>query len=229
MSPEEIDEWYDRIKSEHEMFLSKYGVKLPARNSAEALWLVFLRKHLGKAVHKDTISSFVHTVRVDFGKDQQVRHLAEKGWYVLNKGEKIPNSEDLVVSGYHVLFSMESPKPTFIFKSLKRAGRIGARNFEELKAVYDFRCATCGSKENCPNFLEPDKKTTLQRGHMNPHKSLTSENTIPQCQVCNGIYLDDYVFDEKGRVKAVASVRPVLRSEREVQEEIKKKLQELSG
>lgn len=224
MSPDEIDNWYGVLENEYKTNLAKYGVKFPPRNSTKTLWLVFLRKNIGTLVHKDTISSFVATVKTKAGKDQQVRHLASDGWYILNKGDKFPDQKEIVPSGYHILITTESPKPTFLFKSLKRAGRIAARDFGELKATYGFRCATCGSQEGKPHLLEPDKRTQLQQGHMNPHKKLTIENSIPQCQVCNGVYLDDYEFDAKGRVIAVASPKPVLRADKEVQKEILKKL-----
>ncbi len=224
MSPKEIAGWYEKLKKEHSIYLAKYGVKFPKKNTTKALWLIFLRKYQGRPIHKDTISSFVETVLPKAGKDQQVRHLAADGWYVLNRGDKVPKKSNTVASGYHMLITIESPKPTFLFKSLKRAGRLAAKDFEQLKAVYDFRCATCGSQEGKPNFLEPDKRTALQQGHMNPNKSLTLENSIPQCQVCNGVYKDDYVFDAKGRVVAVASSRPVLKADKNVQEDIRKAL-----
>jgi hypothetical protein len=224
MSPDEIKNWYEKLKDEWELNLSKYSVIFPKPNVVKALWLIFLRKYQGKLVHKDTISSFVQTVIPKAGKDQQVRHLASDGWYVLNRGDKIPNKNEIVPGGYHVLITTESPKPTFLFKSLKRAGRIAAEDFSQLKAVYDFRCATCGSQEGKPNLLEPDKRTSLQQGHMNPAKSLNLQNSIPQCQVCNGVYQDDFVFDVKGRVIAVASPRPVLKADKYVREEIKKAL-----
>jgi hypothetical protein len=224
MSPQERETWYEKLKDEYETNLSKYGVVFPAPDSQKALWLIFLRKNLGIFVHKDTISSFVHSVFPAAGKDQQVRHLAADGWYVLNRGDQLPDSKENVESGWHVLITTERPKPTFQFKSMKRAGRLSAKNFNQLKIVYDSRCATCGSQEGKPNLLEPDKSTRLQEGHMDPHKELTLDNTIPQCQVCNQIYQEDYVFDKKGRVVAVASVKPVLRADKNVKEEIKKVL-----
>lgn len=225
MSPDEIGSWYRKLEKEHRTYLVGYGVKFPSKNSTKALWLIFLRKYQGKLVHKDTISSFVSTIHPKAGKDQQVRHLASDGWYVLNKGDKFPEQKETVPSGYHILITTENPKPTFIFKSLKRAGRMSAKNFGQLKAVYGFRCATCGSQEQKPNFLEPSKKTVLQQGHMDPHQPLTLKNTIPQCQVCNGVYLDEYVFDTKGRVTAVASIKPVLRANKELRKQIKEAFQ----
>lgn len=224
MSMEEIDEWYSKLKKEHETYLEKYGVKLPGKTSSKALWLIFLRKNIKKLIHKDTISAFVQTIIPTSGKDQQVRHLASDGWYVLNKGDKIPDTKktETVPSGYHVLITTENPKPTFLFKSIKRAGRLSAENFDQLKITYDNRCATCGSKEGKPHFTEPDKVTVLQQGHMDPNKTLSLDNSIPQCQVCNGVYQDDYVFNEKGRVTAVASPKPVLKASTNIIEEIKK-------
>ncbi len=126
--------------------------------------------------------------------------------------------------GYHVLLTTDSPKPSFIYKSLKRAGRMGAKSFQDLKAVYDFRCATCGSQEGKPHFLDADKRTQLQQGHMNPLKPLTLTNTIPQCQVCNQVYQDQYVFNEKGRVVAVASVEPVRNADAPIKQRIREYL-----
>ena len=209
MSPEEIANRSATITDEHETYLKKYGVTLPRTGSLPFLWLVYLRKYKGQLVHKDTISSFIATIDATAGKDQQIRHLAEKGRYVLNKGEKLLNEDAIVPSGYHTLVTTESPKPSFLYKSLKRAGRMGARSFDDLKAVYDFRCVTCGSQEGKPHLLESDKRTSLQQGHMNPLKPLALANTIPQCQVCNQVYQDRYVFNEKGRAIAVASVDPV--------------------
>lgn len=220
MSPEEVATWQEKLRNEHDTYLNAYHVKLPKAGSANALWLAYLRKHQGRLVHKDTISAFVNSVNPKSGKDQQVRHLARAGWYVLNKGDKIPQQDEKIPSGYHMLVTTENPKPDFLFKALKRAGRIAAKNFDQLKAVYDWRCRTCGSQEGKPHFLEPSQRTQLQQGHMDPHKKLTLDNSIPQCQLCNQTYQDDYAFNDKGRVVAVASPKPVLRACPEIQNEI---------
>jgi hypothetical protein len=220
----EIQEIYDLLTKEHAEYLAPYGVSMPTRDSIKALWLVFLRKYQGILVHKDKISDFVSSVMPHSGKDQQVRHLGAGGWYVLNKGEKIQNEEERVPVGYHVLITSESPKPSFLYKALKRAGRVSARNFDQLKAVYGFRCATCGSVEGKPHLFDPSVRTELQKAHMEPSKELTLENTIPQCQLCNQAYLDDFRFDEKGRTVAVASMRPVRAASTEVRQMIYEEL-----
>jgi len=224
MSPEEIERWWMEIEKEYDTHLKQYRVSLPKKGSLSALWLVFLKKNEGKMVHKDTISAFVNSVKPNSGKDQQVRHLASKGWNILNKGDKLPKEDLTVPSGYHILVTTENPKPSFLFKALKRAGRISAQNFEQLKITYDNRCATCGSQEGKPHLLDPTQRTKLQQGHMNPSMPLSLDNSIPQCQLCNQVYQDDYVFNEKGRIIAVASVRPVLKADKRVQEDIKKEL-----
>lgn len=147
--------------------------------------------------------------------------MAAKGWYILNKGDKLPDEDETMPSGYHMLVTTEAPKPTFLFRALKRSGRLAAGNFGELKAVYDFRCATCGSQEGKPHFIEPDKRTALQQGHMDPFAPLSLKNTIPQCQICNQVYQDRYVFDEKGRVTAVANIEPVRAAKPQVQDQIR--------
>jgi hypothetical protein len=95
----------------------------------------------------------------------------------------------------------------FYYRTFKRVGRVGAKNFEELKAVFGFRYVTCGSQEGKPHLLEPDKRTELQKGHMNPYKFLTLDNIIPQCQLCNRLYKDNFVFNEKERIVTVAFCR----------------------
>lgn len=221
MPPEEIQKWWTTVVLEHDLYLDQFGVSLPKENTAGMLWLAFLRKYQGILVHKDTIAEFVSSVLPELGRDQQVRHLAAKGWFILNKGDKIPGEDATIPSGYHVLITTEQPKPNFLWKALKRAGRISAQNFDQLKAVYDFRCATCGSQEGKPHLLEQNQRTKLQQGHMNPHKELSLNNSIPQCQLCNQVYKDDYVFNDKGRVTTVASIDPVLRADDEVLDEIK--------
>ncbi len=154
MTPEELEVLFGVLKMDYEIHLKAYNVSFPKRDSIKLLWLIFLKKHEGKLIHKDTISAFVNKIKPKSGKDQQVRHLASDGWYVLNKGDKLMNEDSTVPSGYHVLITTESPKPSFLWKSMKRAGRISAQNFEQLKITYDLRCATCGSQEGKPHICE---------------------------------------------------------------------------
>ena len=68
--------------------------------------------------------------------DQQVRHPVRDGWNVENIG-----------NGYHRLNDPRRPSATFTTDRTRRQGRLSAQSFDELKAVYGNRCASCGSAE----------------------------------------------------------------------------------
>ncbi len=219
MSTDEIKSRYDELTSLHQQHLRRYDVRMPAEGSNKALHLIYLHKHVRKLVHKDTVSAFVRSVKPNAGADQQVRHLAADGWNVLNRGNAIDENE-IVPPGYHMLRDVTTVKPDFLHRRLRRVGRVAATSFEELKAVYDFRCVTCGSREGGHLPLNPDAIVELQQGHMHPNRPLTLDNTIPQCQYCNQTYQDNFVFDQNGRVQALFNPNFILRSEQAVQEAI---------
>ena len=187
---------------------------------AKELQLIFLYKYIHCFVHKDIVSKFVRQYKPHAALDQQVRHLGTQLlWYVLNKRAKVPDKDETVPSGYHYLVSIETPNPKAVAIALKRSGRIAAKNFEDLKIVYGKKCATCG--------IEEGKKDTrnglivsLQKGHMNPRKALSLDNTIPQCQYCNQQYKDYFCFNEYGRVIAVNNPYILLKSPRDIQDEM---------
>jgi hypothetical protein len=225
LSEEELERLYDQLLNEYHDNLEAFHVKMPTKGTSKAIWLVVLFKYIGKLVHKNSISTIVSRYIPNAGKDQQVRHISADGWFVLNKGDgwEIDNRiVESIPSGYHILKTTKSPKANFLHKKLKRAGRLSAQNFQQLKIVYGNRCATCGSEEGKPNRLDPSKSTELQEAHMDPFLPLTLKNTIPQCQVCNQAYLEDFVFDDKGRCITIASVRPVLKAHKGVLSELKK-------
>jgi len=184
------------------------------------LQIVFLYKYAKCLVHKDAVSAFVRQYIPTAALDQQVRHLGSQlGWYVLNRGNKIPDTDESVPSGYNYLVSIEIPNPKIIALAVKRAGRVSARNFSELKIAYSNKCATCGIEEG-----KQDPRTggivSLQQGHMDPRKPLTLSNTIPQCAYCNQTYLDYFCFNEHGRVISVNNPVILLKSPRDVQDEM---------
>ena len=55
------------------------------------------------------------------------------------------------------------------------------------------------------------------------------DNIIPQCQFCNRAYRRDFVFDSRGRARAVADVGPVQRAHRTVQRKIWELLRQRFG
>lgn len=159
----EIRKLHSKLIFSYETYLKNYGVKklwdddIPSDCKdeefisfidAKELQLIFLYKHLNCFVHKDMVSAFVRKFIKNAALDQQVRHLGSQYfWYVLNKGAKIPNADITVPSGYNYLVSIEVPNPKAVAEALKRTGRLGAKNFAELKLAYGNKCATCGIEE----------------------------------------------------------------------------------
>ena len=238
ISDKEIRELHDKIVSAYNTYLSQYDVKplwneesvthyetlsdseLVKRLDGKELQLIFLCKYARKLVHKDAVSAFVRSHIPSAALDQQVRHLGTQlGWNVLNKGSKIPDLDIKVPSGYHYLVSLETPNPSRIASALKRAGRLAAKNFEQLKIAYDKKCATCGIEEGKKDVRD-GSIVSLQQGHMTPRLQLTLENTIPQCSYCNQTYQDYFVFNEYGRVIAVNNPVILLSSPKNIQDEM---------
>ena len=120
-----------------------------------------------------------------------------------------------VQPGEYRLISLEEAYPGF--NSQRRVDLSSPDYWEQLKAAYGYRCACCGSKEGEPNFNWPDTITVLQKGHMDPTKALGPGNLIPQCVKCNQPARDFWIFDDKGRVVAVANPQVIDRSSESVQ------------
>lgn len=231
----EIREIHNEIVLSYNRSLKDYGVRklwnddIPTDCSdeefvsfldAKELQLIFLYKYLKCLVHKDVVSAFVRKHIPSAALDQQVRHLGSQYlWFVLNKGAKIPDTDEKVPSGYNYLLSIEVANPIAVASALKRTGRLGAKNFVELKLAYSSKCATCGIEEGKKDTRN-EQIVVLQQGHMNPRHRLTLDNTIPQCQYCNQTYKDYFLFNEYGRVIAVNNPLILLKSPIDVQNEM---------
>ena len=231
----EIKSIYRKIIASYHTYLEDYGVKklwkeespldvddttFIASLDAKMLQMIFLYKYIKCLVHKDLVSEFVRKYIPDVALDQQVRHLGSQYyWYVLNKGARIPDTNINITSGYNYLFSIETPNPKAVMNVLKRTGRLNAKNFTELKMAYGNRCATCGIEENKKD-PRTEELVVLQQGHMNPRLPLDLKNTIPQCQYCNQTYQDYFQFNEYGRVIAVNNPLILLKSPKDVQDEM---------
>ena len=237
ISISELRSLHQKIVMSYDTYLKSYGVKQVWKDveqninemsdeefinylDVKELQLIFLYKHIHCFVHKDLVSEFVRKYKPSAALDQQVRHLGTQLlWYVLNKSAKVPDKDEVVPSGYNYLVSIETPNPKAVALALKRSGRLAAKSFDDLKIVYENKCATCGideGKKDTRNGLV----VALQQGHMNPRKPLTLDNTIPQCQYCNQQYLDYFCFNEHGRVVAVNNPYILLKSPRDIQDEM---------
>lgn len=225
LSNNEIERLYNEIKLTWEKKLKKDNVKMPSllsggKYTINSLVLVFLYSKLKVKVSKQELTEFLKTMGIDSNDVQQARHLAQQsGWYILSgtRGDTECN-EFGILPGEYMLKTIEEPYPSY--KQMKRTENLNAESWDDLKKMYNYRCASCGSKENEPNFLYPASKTTLQQGHKDPSKPLTLDNTIPQCPFCNRASRNYFVFDNKGRVEKIYDPQFVLRSSKEIQIEM---------
>lgn len=202
-----------RVVEVWQRHLSSFEVPLPQRGTASRVWLCILMllfdRFTGLWIHKDDVSELTQRVLPEVGQDQQVRHLKEKGWPV--EGDN---------RGNHRIRDPFRPSALWETKrNRKQAMKSG--DFDDLVRAFGNRCATCGALAGEPDRrYGSDNVVRLQQGHRDPELPLSGENCIPQCQHCNRGYRDDFVFDEKGRVHAVAGVRPVRRASATVRRKI---------
>ena len=198
---------YNQIKSYHQKYLKKYGVKLPKlKNSRgdytkDALVLIYLSQGYPKTkkLTKRELTHFIRKYYPDINDVQQARHLgAQKGWWILAGGR-----DNIVLAlkrGEYQLYKLEEPYPGFI----EERRQIKSFNWDNIKKNYYYRCATCGSKEGEPHFHWPQTKTKLQKAHKNPEQPLNKNNVIPQCQKCNRADRNRWIYNDKGKVVKLA-------------------------
>lgn len=204
----ELDRAFAELERIHRTHLVQHGVRLPAPGSAKAFQLAVLWHWRERSVHKNEVSEIVRRELPEAAPDQQVRHLKRDGWNITGRGR-------------HQLADPYRPSPEFANEMARRRGRLDASTFDELKAAFGNRCATCGAVEGEPDPRYGGAVTVLQQGHQDPAKPADDpENIIPQCGNCNRQYKDDFVFDDKGRAYAVHSVNPVRRASKAVQRRI---------
>ena len=124
--------------------------------------------------------------------------------------------------GEYRLVTLEAAYPGFTAR--RRTDETDPDYWRRLKEAYGYRCATCGSVEGEPHLHWPETVTVLQKGHMDPTRPLAPGNLIPQCLQCNQASRDFWIFDDKGRVEAVANPRAIDRSPEEVRRRIYERL-----
>ena len=225
----ELKKYYEEIKVNWEKYLKKDSVKMPNLSSGgkytiNSLVLIYLYSKLGQIVSKQELTGFLKSMGIESNDVQQARHLAQQsGWYILSGTRGDSECKKLgIAPGKYMLKTIKEPYPSY--KQLKRTESLNAGSWDELKSMYNYRCATCGSKEGEKNFLYPASVTTLQQGHKDPSKPLTMDNTIPQCPFCNRASRNYFVFDNKGRVEKINDPQFVLRSSKDIQKEMLKLL-----
>ena len=208
----EIKTAYDEAASIHRDHLAADDVKLPQWGTAKSYWLGVLMHYSPDYVSKDKISDITRQ-HLDVGTDQQVRHLKRDGWNLVS-GKR----------GEHAIINPFESHSGYARQIIKELKTLAAGSFADIKTAYANKCATCGAREDEPDPRYGDNPIKLEEGHRDPEKPLSIANTIPQCSNCNKAYKDDFTFDKKGRVRAVASPNPVLRASKAVQLAIKEAL-----
>ena len=208
-SPKKLQEAWEVLKSEHKKYLTMYDVKIPDvekyDETQHSLWLAMLRINLDKGVHKSEMSKLAQRDKPELAADQQVRHLKRAGWNLID-----------VRRGMHKLDPYK-PSPEWNREQTRRRQIDSAELFDDLKKAFGYRCASCGGEEAKPDARYGDGLIELQQGHMNPERPLQRGNLIPQCQFCSQTYKNDFTFDAKGRVRAIASVGPLRRASKTTQ------------
>lgn len=96
-----------------------------------------------KAVSKAELTDFIRGFYPNVSDVQQARHLSKQGRFHIISGTR-GDIGATIPAGYYQLITLEKPYPSF--KPDRRSG-IESADFEALKKEYDYRCATCGSKE----------------------------------------------------------------------------------
>jgi len=226
LSNNKINDLYEEIKAQHKRYLEDYGVILPnlkrgGKFTKYALVLVHLYSKLNQPVNKTELTLFIRQYDPNVNDVQQARHLAAQyGWYIISKkrGDIEAINRGLKEDEY-MLINLSELYPGFS-KSRRDISSISEEDWENIKKEYGFRCVTCGSKENEPNFHYPSTKTKLQKGHMDPKKELSLDNIIPQCEKYNRPDLNYFVYDKKERVIKLSNPKFVLSCEEDVQKEI---------
>lgn len=205
MDKKELQQKYKIIETYYNKYLKKHDVKLPTlyrtsdMPSKDALVLIYLSENYPKTreVSKEELTKFIKKFYPDTNDVQQARHLSmQKGWYIVSG----TRGDAGISKGSYKLISLEKPYPGYCQE--RREGFRG--DFESIKKKYDYRCATCGSKEGTEHLFRKGVIVQLQEGHMNPAMPLEEGNIIPQCQICNRPDRNKWVFDKTGRVIAVA-------------------------
>lgn len=190
-----------KIQQLYNTNLKEKGVKVVTEKSGFGQALCCLFENLGKPVDIKTIREYVekNDIKLKGGDSLQVRHLAlQFGYNMLKGGEINPITSTKIPKSCFLLMDLDTPYHAF--KPKRRKLDLTEGDWTAMLARYDNMCVNCGSVEGEPMRWNKHKTTVLQKGHMDPRKSLTEDNIIPQCAMCNQQYKNKAVFNERGFV-----------------------------
>lgn len=174
----------------------KMGVRLPKEKSQKGQTLLYLYQNLNVVVNKaDAERVICKRLNIPSKDIQSLRHLSKQNGYdVLQGRDQFENK--ILKKGEYVLTGFNNVNP---YWNLSRRDESDL-DFDSLKKKYKNCCATCGSKEG-KKHRKTGQIVKLEKGHMDPRQAMSSDNIIPQCEHCNKIAKDYFVFDQTGFVK----------------------------
>jgi hypothetical protein len=216
--------FYKELQKDREKSLKDIWIKLPSLYRwdwyvLDTLVLIYFHQRIGKVVTKEELTKYLKFYKPWINDVQQARHLAQQKWWYIISWQRwdIECKEKWVKPWEYMLVSIELPYPWFI---LNRRTNLSDMDFNEIKKVYNYRCATCWSKEWEENFMYRWTITKLEKWHIDPLLDLTPNNTIPQCDKCNKAYRGYFRFDKRGRVEAITDPSIILKSDENIQKDV---------
>ena len=195
---------YKYIKYYYNKYLKKYGCKLPSENSAFGKALEYLYINIKKENNINDIRNYIlqknYKLNERVSDNLQIRHLGLQYGFNMLKSNDLKNicTNQKIKKSNYCLINLTNKHNNY--SNEKRNGKLNNNNWYELKKCYNFSCANCGNEEGKPMRYNNNQITILEQGHMDPRKSLTLENTIPQCSYCNKQYKNKAIFNKKGLV-----------------------------
>ena len=191
----DINTLYPQYVKYYDEYLKQSGVKFikyDYKSVSQALFaMMFLFKHTGEVVTKQELTEGWNKIGKPTNDFQSARHLGLQHGYLIENN----NSG---ISGYR-LITLEKPHPSFI--SDRRTEYFTKEEWEQTKEEANHRCLTCGAFEGEKHYKQQTLIVKLEKGHCDPTKPLTIDNTFPQCNYCNKIYKDKFEFDKRGNVR----------------------------
>jgi hypothetical protein len=166
LSKEQVMETYETISTYHKDYLAGAGVKLPQLEKGgeftkDALVLVYLAQGYPDTrwITKKELTDFVRLYHPDTNDVQAGRHLGmQRGFYIVSsrRGNYLPEGVPPPKGDSYLLVTLEKPHPAFV---PKRRSPNTDSDFEAVKQRYDYRCATCGSREGEMNLRYKNQRT----------------------------------------------------------------------
>ena len=199
-----LDFWHkmktykDLLKEYENSDLPELGVKLPREETQKGQVLLYLYQQLGRVVTKAQAEKVV-CERLDIqSKDlQSLRHLGKQdGFNILQAGSTRAGYK--LKRGEYMLMDLKTVNPYFDISRRDESNL----DFQELKKRYRHSCATCGAQEGKKHRYSAEV-VVLEKGHKDPARIMENFNIIPQCQLCNKVAKDNWVFDDYGRATRI--------------------------